>query len=81
MEFNMKNAISILIASSFFMLCLTAKAETTKSTLKITAVALGSCSISSNSERPFGNYDTDGETDLIGNTGTSLQVTCNGDTS
>lgn len=77
---HMKNIISILIASSFLMLGVSANAETASGTLNVTAVALGSCSIGSEGTLSFGNYDIDAITDTTGNTGTSLQVTCNGGT-
>jgi spore coat protein U-like protein len=77
---NMNNIISTLMASSFLMISLSADAETTTGTLNVTAVALGSCSIGSDATLSFGNYDIDSATDTSGNTGTSLQVTCNGGT-
>ena len=76
----MKQTISILIASSFLMLSLSANAATATGTLNVTAVALGSCSIGSEATLSFGNYDIDSATDTTGNTGTSLQITCNGGT-
>ena len=79
-EVNMKNTISILIASSFLALYSTVHAATATTTLNVTATALGSCSIGSGGALNFGNYDADATTDTTGNTGTSVQVTCNGGT-
>lgn len=62
------------------MLEFNAHAETATGSLNVTAVALGSCSIGSDGMLSFGNYDTDAITDTTANTGTSLQVTCNGGT-
>jgi len=76
----MKHIISILITSIFLMLGLNANAATATGTLNVTATALGSCSIGSDAALNFGNYDTDSATDTTGNTGTSLQITCNGGT-
>ena len=76
----MKNTTLILIASGFLMLGINANAETATSTLSVTAVAAGSCSIGSSGALNFGSYHSDGATDTTGNTGTSLQVTCNGGT-
>ena len=74
----MKKIISMLIASSFLALSSSTNAETATGTLNVTATAIGSCSISNGSTLSFGNYDSDATTDTIANTGTSLQVTCNG---
>ena len=77
---NMKKTISIIIASSFTMLCSNVFAATATSTLNVTATAVGSCLIGSGGALNFGNYDADATTDTTGNTGTSVQVTCNGGT-
>lgn len=76
----MKNIISAVITSSLLMISLNASAETATGTLNVTAVALGSCSIGTGGTLSFDNYDVDAIADTTGNTGTSLQVTCNGGT-
>ena len=76
----MKNKISTVIGSAFFVIYLNAYAATATSTLNVTATAIGSCSIGSGGALNFGNYDYDAITDTVGDSGTSLQITCNGGT-
>jgi spore coat protein U-like protein len=76
----MKNITSIFITSWFLLLCTSAQAETATGTLNVTATALGACSIGSGGTLNFGNYDGASITDAKADTGTSLQVTCNGGT-
>ena len=76
---NMKIKITTLIAASLLILAANASAAgTATGTLNVTATALGSCSIGGGGALNFGNYDIDATTDATANTGTSLQVTCNG---
>ena len=74
----MRNKSSLLIAMTLLPLCTSAYAEIATGTLNVTATAIGSCSIGSGGALSFGNYDGDAATDNTANTGTSLQVTCNG---
>ena len=76
----MKNITPILAISWFLLICITAQSETVTGTLNVTATALGTCSIGSGGTLNFGNYDASSITDTTADTGTSLQVTCNGET-
>lgn len=76
----MKNITPILAISWFLLICITAQAETATGALNVTATALGTCSIESGGTLNFGNYDGSSITDTTADTGTSLQVTCNGGT-
>lgn len=76
----MKNIISVFIISSFIAIGSHARAATATGTLNVTATALGACSIGSGGTLNFGNYNGASITDLSADTGTSLQVTCNGGT-
>ncbi|QVL46370.1 MAG: spore coat protein U domain-containing protein [Methylophilaceae bacterium] len=76
----MKNIISILATSWFLLVCTSIEAETAIGTLNVTATALSTCSIGSGGTLNFGIYDANSMTDTTADTGTSLQVTCNGET-
>jgi spore coat protein U-like protein len=75
----MKNKITTLITASLLAIAANANAAGTASgTLNVTATALASCSIGGGGTLSFGSYEIDATTDATANTGTSLQVTCNG---
>jgi spore coat protein U-like protein len=76
----MKNITSILAIGWFLLVCTSIQAETATGTLNVTATALSTCSIGSGGTLNFGNYDGSSSTDTTADTGTSLQVTCNGGT-
>ena len=76
----MRNKLLLLIAIILLPLCTSAYAETALGTLNVTATVISSCSIGGAGSLSFGSYDADGATDTTANTGTSIQVTCNGDT-